>query len=254
MKLSVLKYPFVVIHALLTLLLGYFFINLHFGEFHLITNLDSYSTHILFITTIIHLVAAFVGSLALLRLPEDSRNETDRILLPIFYFAFSLSNIFGLAFSPKAVLSFSIIGKTYIFSISFAFFILLLFGLFHIGINKVKLFSFTSIAFLGAILLANIIPHSISLNINQRVMWFPKLSFPIFIGVLTVLSLINFIELYLRDTSRHNLIKLISMATIAIGSFLYVLRPNIYLLWASVVLFSVGVILSIPRNTYTTLY
>ncbi len=253
MKLSVFKYPFVAIHAVLTLLLGYFSVNLYFSEFPLLIKADSPELRVLLITTLIHLLVSLIGGLSLLRLPEDSRNEVDRFLLPLFYISLSLSNIYVFAYSSKSFLPFSIIGKTTLFSLTFAFFILLLFGLFHIGINKGKLFHYTIVSFLGSLFISNIVPVSIALNLADRQLWYPTLPTFLFLGTLTLLALISFVELYLRDRSRHNLTRLLSLATVAIGSFLYIIRPNNFFLWASIVVFSFGVALSIPRTSYTSL-
>lgn len=251
MRATFLKVPFVLIQASLVFLMGLLSFIPHLAD-------PNAFPLTLIVVVIVHLVLTFIGSIPALRLSSNSRNEIDRILLPPYFLSLTLLNVFTLASFAVAtsttILPFSLIGKFYTFALAFSSIMPILIGLFHVGINKGRLVPYLLLTFLASILIAKMVPLSVALNPTQPHLWFPSSKFLLVPVGLGVIALVTFIFLYLREPSRQSFLRLVSFIAIVLANIIYILATTLVLSWVALVIFALGIVLSIPNTKFTQYY
>lgn len=208
------------------------------------------------IPTMLHIVLSFLATFPSRRLPDTSRNELERRLLPLAFLNLSLMNIFlVIPFNAQRYIlkiPYTFIGRLYIFAISFFFSLFLFLALFQFAINTSKFRTYISITFLANVLVAATLPLSVTLHIEEPSLWFSPYLYTIF-ALLALLAIISFIALALKERELFNLLENSSSVLIVLGNFLYVIRLESITMWIGLSLFAVGIILSIPRERFAQL-
>lgn len=207
--------------------------------------------------TFLHILFSFMGTLPSIRLADTSRNEIERNLLPPIFFSLTLVDIFILApymaMANNGVAGFSLIGRIHVFALLFAMTLLLLIGLFHIGINTSRLLQFPVLALAGCLLVASSVPLSVALNPTEPALWYADRLFMMVPATIGILAAFTYYALYHREQSQHNLLRSISFMCIALGNILYVGRWGVVSVWLGLLLFTAGILLGIPRDRFAPL-
>ncbi|MDD3365954.1 MAG: hypothetical protein PHS67_01680 [Sphaerochaetaceae bacterium] len=206
---------------------------------------------------LIHLLLSYLGMLPAIFLPRTSRNSIERSLLPPLYMTITLTDIpvviTYLYLSGQSSISFSFIGRIYLFAVLLSTMFLLYMGLFHFGINTGRLLQYILITIAGCLLVSMLVPLSVALDPLHPKNWFADKQFywlPLFLGVL---SAFNYIVLFLRENTQHNLFRYLSLLLILVGNFVYIARFNVIASWIGVVLYASGVLISVPRGRFSRL-
>lgn len=261
MKARHVKIPYIIIHGAFALVLLYLATTLYIRQ--VIPSL-LYSTVVaggrsssFLLQTICHIALSFAGALPALRLPDTSRNEIERTLLPPMYVSLTLVDIqvvgAYMAINASGGAGFTFIARTHVFALLFAMSLLLLMGLFHIGINTGKLIQFTLLAATGSLLIANMVPLSVALSPTEPAFWYAHRQFLLVPAALGLLGSFTYTTLYIRERTQHNLFRSISFAGIVLGNILYVTRWGSFSVWMGVLLFAAGIASGIPRDRFSQL-
>lgn len=197
--------------------------------------------------SIVHLVISCIGAVPPLFLPQNSRNEVERRLLPLLFFAFALSDVpifvISSLFGTFSFLPFSVISRVYVFSLLFSTLLLLFSALFHLGINTSKLSQFILLGLVIALLIASLVPLSVAgfpLQINQ---WISGPLFIILLAILNIISCVNYMIIYFRERSRHNLLRCGGFVFLSVANILLMTRSGLYAIWTGVLFYAAGVLL-----------
>lgn len=209
------------------------------------------------IPLILHILLSVTGIIPSLRLPDTSRNEIERNLSPLMYFFLSLMDIFILvphmALTATGMASFSFIGKTHVFAMIFFLSLLLLMGLFHMGINTGKLVQFTLLAATGSLLIAALVPLSVALHPSDPSRWPTDRQFFLVPLILGLLGILTHVAIYIRERSQHNMFRSISFTCIVSGNLLYIARAGSITIWMGIFLLAIGITMGIPRDRFSQL-
>lgn len=261
MKARYVKIPYIVLHGMLALVLLWMTVTLLIRQVipALLYNpetQDGRSVRFLF-QTACHIGLSFAGAIPSLRLPDTSRNQIERTLLAPMYLSLTLVDIQVVVayvmLSKAGAASFSFLARTHVFALLFAMSLLLLMGLFHIGINTGKLIQFTILAATGSLLVAAVIPLSVALNPTEPALWYVDRQFLLVPATLGILGAFTYIALYARERTQHNLFRSISFTCIVLGNILYASRWGSFFVWMGILLFAVGVATGIPRDRFSRL-
>ena len=205
--------------------------------------------------TLFHIILSFVGMIPALYLPATSRNEIERVLMPPMYLSMTITNIpvvvQVMIFRGMGVAGMTSIARLYVFAILFTAILMLFMGLFHLGINTSKIFSFTLLSALGCILIAVLIPLSVGTKPMDQTTWVSDNQFFLIPLILGIIAGFNYIAIYLRERLQHTLFQSISLVLIITGHLLYLSHMNPTMTWLGVVVFALGIVIGIPRGRFS---
>ncbi|MGI6433163.1 MAG: hypothetical protein ACOXZ4_04825 [Sphaerochaetaceae bacterium] len=245
MKTPQIKVVYLVSHSLVTLLL--LFASLHALFWR-------HGNGMLFpFAAIAHMLISYVGLFPSLKLPDTSRNEIERHLLPLLFLSLTLINAFVAIELTSRYINPSFWAKVHLFALIFSMLLLLLLGLFRTGINAGRLFQYTFTALLLSLLLAAMIPLSVPLNPFEPSVWMRQEKVYLIVLLLGLLALASFSFLLAREKDQYSRLRNISFCCIVLGNILYGSRLSLASVWAGVVLYAVGLVLGIPHQRFSQL-
>ena len=261
MKANHRKIPFIIIHGLLVLGLSgitvFISIRQAIPTYFNTRPLEHATPPFSMVPTLLHIILSFVGMVPSLYLPDTSRNEIERRLLPPLFITITAIDISVVAtfmfLTGVGSIGFTAIGRIHLFSILFSSTILLLIGLFHIGINTGKLLQFTLLSASGCLLIASLVPLSVAMYPMETSKWYADRQFLWVPAIMGVVSIVNYISLYLREQTQHNLFRSVSFTCIIVGNILYLTTLNAFFLWLGIALYGIGILLGIPRGRFSQL-
>ncbi|MDD3823493.1 MAG: hypothetical protein PHR90_09305 [Sphaerochaetaceae bacterium] len=256
-----LKIAYIAVHGILSVILLYFSIMVLLRQ--MIPNIlqartaEGSETARFLVPMMFHILFTFVGMIPSLRLPDTSRNEIERNLLPLTFFSFTVMDISIVAsyvsMRGQGSMDFSFIGRLHLFAMLFGMTLLLLMGLFHIGINTGKLWQFTLLTAAGALLIASSVPLSVALYPKDPSLWYADRQFLILPWALGILSSFTHLSLYIRERTQHNLFRTISFTCISVGNLLFIGRSGTFSVWVGILLLAAGIVMGIPRDGFSQL-
>lgn len=261
MKVNHRKIPFIIIHGLLVLGLSGITVSILIRQaiptYFNTRPLADAMPPLPMVPTLLHIILSFVGMVPSLYLPDTSRNEIERRLLPPLFITITIIDISVVAtfmfLTGAGSIGFTAIGRIHLFSILFSSTILLLIGLFHIGINTGKLLQFTLLSASGCLLIASLVPLSVAMYPMETSKWYADRQFLWVPAIMGVVSIVNYISLYLREQTQHNLFRSVSFTCIIVGNILYLTTLNAFFLWLGIALYGIGIFVGIPRGRFSQL-
>ena len=230
----------------------------------LIQPIDSFATRLLMqipplylIATIIMLMANFIGFINSLSLPPTSRNEVEKIILPIVFISFSLlimpSFINYLLIGHIFAISFTFLARLYLFSAYFSFSLLVISGIFSLGINSSKMGRYIILIGVLALFIASMMDLNIVLYPQQSIKWTNREMFLSSLSVIAVVSCINYWAIYVKESTQHNMLKAMRIMLILIGTIGFISFPESVLSLVSALFYTVGVFFGLSRRRFNQL-
>jgi hypothetical protein len=208
------------------------------------------------IPSLLHVILSFIGMIPALFLPETSRNEIERKLMPLMYIGITLTNIPFLVYITVlhgGVSNLVLPARIYLFAVLYSFMLMLFMGLFHLGINTSKITQFTLLGAAGCMLIVIMAPLSISAHPLEPNRWITDNTFSLLPLMMSVLAVFNYVALYIREKTQHILFRSGSISLVIIGHFLYLSRINTATVWIGILLFAAGIVIGIPRGRFSQL-
>jgi len=150
-------------------------------------------------------------------------------------------------------MSFTFIARLYVVAMLFSMCLALFQSLFHVGINTGKLLQYMLLAFAFSVLVGSLIPLSVSQYPYNPTQWFFYPNFIYVPVVIGLLSVITAIMLMLKERDQYVILRHVSMILIVSGNSLYFTRMNNVVLLVALILFSLGIVLGIPRQRFSQL-
>ena len=202
-----------------------------------------------FLPALFHIVISLAGSISWYFL-DTSPNDVEKKTLPLLLLVLTLTNIKILplhtAFTGALVLSFSFVARVYLFSLLFGNFLLLAVGLFEQGFNTIKLGQSFIVGASVSLLISLLAPISVN---TVSFMTAPSLTNTTLLWVIRSLGLlgcINFVVIYFKEQTRHNLIRCGAYILFILGNMLLQTHGNLPFPLIGVVFHAVGVVLLTP--------
>ncbi|NCB01494.1 MAG: hypothetical protein EOM67_04900 [Spirochaetia bacterium] len=208
-------------------------------------------------STILFIGATFVGFLNALLLPPTSRNEVEKIILPIAFISFSfliMPNIINyLLILHLYEISFSFLVRLYLFAAYFSFALLVVSGIFSLGINSSKMGRYILLVGVLALYVTNMMRLDVASFPQQSLKWTDSLMFISTLSVIAIVSILNYWAIYARESTQHNMLKAIRIMLILIGIMGFISFPESIVSLVSVGIYTVGVFFGLSRRRFNQL-
>lgn len=209
------------------------------------------------IATIIMLISTFIGFINSLSLPPTSRNEVEKIILPIVFISFSFlimpSIINYLLVGRIFVISFTYLARLYLFSAYFSFSLLVISGIFSLGINASKMSRYILFIAVLTIFIASMMDLDIASFPQRSMMWTNRIMLISSLSVIAVVGCINYWAIYVRESTQHNMLKAVRIMLILVGIVGFISFPESIISLISILFYTVGVFFGLSRKRFNQL-
>ncbi len=208
-------------------------------------------------SSIILLIATFIGFVNSLSLPPTSRNEVEKIILPIVFISFSFliipSVINYLLVNRIYTMSFTFLARLYFFFAYFSSSLLVISGMFSLGINSSKMGRY--ILFIGVLsfFIASMMDVDIASYPQQSMLWTNREMFISTLSVIAGVGCINYWAIYIRESTQHNMLKAMRIMLILLGVIGFISFPESIISLISVFLYTIGVLFGLSRKRFNQL-
>ena len=209
------------------------------------------------IGSIVFVIGTYIGLIHSITLPSSSKNDIEKIVLPVVFFCFALLNIPSLVnyflLNNIHLLPLSIIGKGYIGIAFFSFSLMVLLGIYTLGINTSKMYHHIILVGLLILFIVTLIPMNTSLYPQEYLKWSNPFLFITILALLTALSLFNMWSVYIKESTQHNLLRAVRLTLIQVGALGFIVFPAPYTNYFFVFMYIVGITIGFSRERFSQL-
>ena len=209
------------------------------------------------VSTIVILIASFIGFINSLSLPPTSRNEVEKALLPVVFVSFSFlaipSLVNYLLVGHIFTISFIFLARLYLFTAFFSFALLVVSGIFSLGINSSKMGRYILLIGVLALFVTTMMELNISLYPQHSIRWTNKIVFIPVLSLIAIVSCINYWAIYVRESTQHNMLKALRVMLILIGAIGFISFSTPVLSLISSLFYTVGVFFGLSRRRFNQL-
>ncbi|MDC7244740.1 MAG: hypothetical protein PQJ47_02345 [Sphaerochaetaceae bacterium] len=209
------------------------------------------------ITAILFAAGTYIGEIHSLLLPSTSKNDVDRTILPIVFFFFSLLYIPTLVgylqVNSLYIFPLALFGKIYIGSAFYSFVLLVLTGIYSVGINASKMYQHIIVTAVISLFIVSLIPVNSALYPLEYLRWTSSTLFISVISVLTALSVFTIWSVNKKESTQYSLLRSIRLTLIQIGAAGYILTPHSRINYLCIALYLAGIGLGFYRDRFSQL-
>ncbi len=209
------------------------------------------------IATLILILATLIGFINSLSLPPTSRNEVEKIILPIVFTLFTFLTmptiVKYLLINHQFTISFTILVRFYLFSVYFSFTLLVISGIFSLGINSSKISRYILLLALLSLFIATLMHLNVASYPLQSLKWADS---SIFISTLSLIGFIaigNYFAIWVRESTQHNMLKALRILLIVVGILGYIFFPESIASLISTIIYTIGILFGLSRKRFNQL-
>ncbi len=202
--------------------------------------------------SLLFVLGSAIGVIASLRLRPTSKNEVEKMILPVTYSFITLFSLpmisFFLIMEQRAVANPIFLEKLYtaILVLVFSFFVIS--AVFQLGMNSSKVYRFLWIVPLSSVWISTLIPpftQQESASLHAAAL--PS-AVILIITILALVALASYWGLYLSKMSRFNLMKALKTSFVLLGAYLFVVGTHAGIEIAGSLLYMIGTSLGFYRG------
>ncbi len=206
---------------------------------------------------ILFIIGTYIGLIHAITLPSSSKNDVEKFIMPIIFFSFSFLAIptcvnylliHGIYLFPLALF-----GKIYLGITFYSFCLLVLLGIYSIGINTSKMHQHIILMGLCIVFIVNLMPVNTTLFPQHYLQWTSTYLFVTILVALTIISLFNMWAIYIKESTQHNLLRAIRLTLIQTGALGFILNPFSYLNYVFILLYLAGIAIGFSRERFSQL-